>query len=181
MPQAAGVIPTHFLHPCTIFVHREEHDVSTILGSCISVCLWDPQLRLGGINHYMLPLWNGEGLPTPKYGNIAIETLIDKMLSLGSRKDRLIAKVFGGARVIAGDARPFSVGDRNITVACENLATHSIPLAAVKVGGTCGIKIRFNTQSGIVLLAKLSSGGPSAAALPDGRPTAAPFPSKGRP
>ena len=68
MNQTPGNPPKLFLQPCTIFVHREEHWVSTILGSCISLCLWDPKLGAGGINHYMLPLWNGEGLPTPNTG-----------------------------------------------------------------------------------------------------------------
>ena len=47
------------------------------------VCLYDPVIRVGGINHYMLPLWNGQGLASPKYGNIAIEKLLEKMISLG--------------------------------------------------------------------------------------------------
>ena len=76
---------SHYLYPGELFVHREPHVVSTVLGSCISVCLWDPERRLGGINHFLLPLWNGEGLPTPKYGNIAISRLIEKMEALGAQ------------------------------------------------------------------------------------------------
>lgn len=165
-----GDAPKHFLHPCTIFVHKEEHWVSTILGSCISICLWDQPLGLGGINHYMLPLWNGEGLATPKYGNIAIEKLIDKMLSLGSRKDRLVAKAFGGAKVIHGDAGTQSVGERNIQLARETLAKHGIPLVASDMGGTRGMKILFNTRTGQVLSARLSAEDPLTRILPDGRP-----------
>ena len=70
--------------------------MTTVLGSCVSICLWDAHARVGGINHYLLPLWNGEGLPTPKYGNIAIERLIDKVRGLGGGK-KLVAKVFGGS------------------------------------------------------------------------------------
>ncbi len=58
---------THYLHPGNLFAHRTPHIVTTILGSCVAVCLWDPINNIGGINHYMLPLWNGEGLPVPKY------------------------------------------------------------------------------------------------------------------
>jgi len=173
MAHPLGDAPKHFLHPCTIFVHKEEHWVSTILGSCISLCLWDPKLGLGGINHYMLPLWNGEGLPTPRYGNIAIEKLIERILAHGGRKERLVAKLFGGARVIRGDAAPFSVGERNITVAREILAAQEIKIAASEVGGTRGMKIHFNTRSGSVLLARIPAEDPLAQALPDGRPKAA--------
>ena len=91
---------THFLYPGALYAQKGECVVSTILGSCVSVCLWDPLLKIGGINHYMLALWNGEGLPSPKYGNIAITKLIEKMLSLGRRKGDLKAMVFGGGEVL---------------------------------------------------------------------------------
>ena len=165
--------PRHFLQPCTIFAHREEHCVSTILGSCIAICLWDPALGLGGMNHYMLPLWNGEGLATPKYGNIAIDRLITRMLGLQGRRDRLVAKMFGGARVLRADTSPFAVGTRNIQLARELLAGQGIPILAAETGGTTGMKIHFNTRTGKVLLARLSQEAPFAADLPDGRPRAA--------
>jgi chemotaxis protein CheD len=173
LAQPPGAAPKHFLQPCTLFAHRQEHWVTTILGSCIAVCLWDARLGLGGINHYMLPLWNGEGLPTPKYGNIAIERLLAKLEGLGSRRGQLVAKLFGGGRVIPGDAAPFSVGDRNILLARELLTTHGIPIGAEAVGGVRGVKIHFNTRTGGVLLARLPAGDPLAAVLPDGRPRAA--------
>ena len=161
-----GDAPKHFLQPCTIFAHREEYWISTILGSCIAVCLWDSQLGLGGMNHYMLPLWNGEGLPTPKYGNIAIERLVKRMQSLGAREDRLVAKVFGGSQVIAADQFPFSIGERNATLARELLGERGIQVAAASVGGELGRKIHFNTRTGSVYMAHL---------------TGAPEPSKGMP
>ena len=87
-------IEQHYLYPSALFASARPHKVVTVLGSCVSVCLWDPFLRIGGINHYMLPLWNGEGLASPKYGNIAIEKLIERMLYLGSRKSNLQAKIW---------------------------------------------------------------------------------------
>jgi chemotaxis protein CheD len=89
-------ISTHFLYPSALFASRERHKVSTILGSCVAVCLYDPIAQIGGINHFMLPFWNGQGLASPKYGNIAIERLVEKMISLGCKKNNLKAKVFGG-------------------------------------------------------------------------------------
>lgn len=150
-----GDAPKHFLHPCTIFVHREEHWVSTILGSCVAVCLWDPEQQVGGMNHFMLPLWNGEGLPTPRYGNIAIEKLIEKMQALRCPKERLVAKAFGGARVIKSEIGITSIGDRNIDLAREILAEQGIPLVASQLGGLQGLKILFNTRTGHVLVARM--------------------------
>lgn len=124
--------------------------VHTVLGSCVSVCLWDRRLACGGMNHFMLPLWNGEGLATPKYGNIAIENLLEQMLFMGCRKEDLVAKVFGGANVMRGDPDFFNVGERNIIVAREHLGRHRIPVVGMEVGGNIGFKVIFNTQNGIV-------------------------------
>jgi chemotaxis protein CheD len=145
----------HYLLPSTIFADREPHVVDTVLGSCISVCLYDAKLKIGGINHYMLPLWNGEGLASPKYGNIAIDKLIDKMLSMHSTKQGMIAKVFGGANQINSFS---SVGERNIELAREQLKAYKIRIVAENVGGAIGRKIRFNTETGEVQMKFLSGG-----------------------
>ncbi|NLF43892.1 MAG: chemotaxis protein CheD [Bacteroidales bacterium] len=144
-------IQTHFLYPATLFAHKEPHVVSTILGSCVAVCLWDPTLQIGGINHYMLPLWNGQGLASPKYGNIAIEKLIERMLQMGSKKSNLKAKVFGGGEVIETQISHFQIGERNIVLAMESLKDEKIPIISQSVGGKLGRKIQYNTQTGAVL------------------------------
>lgn len=125
--------------------------MSTILGSCVAVCLYDPVTHIGGINHYMLPFWNGEGLASPKYGNIAIERLVEKMISLGCKKTNIIAKVFGGGEVIDTQISQFHIGERNIAVAIQMLKELNIPIAGQSVGGKNGRRIQFNTQTGAVL------------------------------
>jgi chemotaxis protein CheD len=161
-------IPKHHLYPCMIFWHPQEHVVTTILGSCVALCLRDPVTGEGGINHYMLPLWNGEGLPTPKYGNVAIENLIGRFRSRS--QGRLEAKLFGGAFVLGAASGTFTVGDRNVAVAREMLADARIPVVAEDVGGTSGRKIIFDTRTGVVLVSRLRGGEGKAASLPDGRP-----------
>jgi chemotaxis protein CheD len=69
----------------------------------------------------MLPFWNGQGLASPKFGNIAIHKLIEKMQSLGSQQRNMIAKVFGGGNIIEASTAQFMIGDRNISVAKETL------------------------------------------------------------
>ncbi len=142
----------HFLHSGMIFAHRERYQVTTILGSCVSVCLWEPRLKMGGMNHYLLPLWNGEGLSSPKYGNIAIAKLIQLVLELGAKKNRLQAKVFGGASTIVSSRGLLNVGDRNIMLALETLEKEKIPVISSDVGGYYGRKIIFDTKTGSVLL-----------------------------
>jgi len=140
----------HFLYPSAIFASKTPYRVSTILGSCVAVCLFDPMLKFGGINHFMLPYWNGQGLASPKFGNIAIEKLIEKMLLMGSDKRNLKAKVFGGGEVIETSIKQFVIGERNIKIAFEMLEEFKIPVIAKSIGGKNGRKIEFNTATGEV-------------------------------
>lgn len=143
-------IQTHFLYASTLLVSKEPILINTLLGSCVAVCIYDHILKIGGMNHYMLPLWNGNGLPSPKFGNIAIEKLIEKMYSSGSYKVNLICKVFGGGDVIGGDVNVYNIGQRNIETAISILNDYNIPIVAQSVGGKQGRKIIFNTQTGEV-------------------------------
>jgi len=95
----------------------------------------------------MLPLWNGQGLASPKYGNIAIEKLIEKMVSLGCDRNNLKAKVFGGGEVIETTVTQFNIGARNIKLAHEMLEELKIPIVGQSVGGKLGRKILFNTET----------------------------------
>lgn len=143
-------IETHFLYPAALYASKLPTRVSTILGSCVAVCLFDPVLKIGGINHFMLPYWNGQGLASPKYGNIAIEKLFEKMLSNGSQKVNIRAKVFGGGEVIETNISQFHIGERNIQVALEMLEEYRIPIIAKSLGGKLGRKIEFCTDTGEV-------------------------------
>jgi chemotaxis protein CheD len=107
----------------------------------------------------MLALWNGEGLPSPKYGNIAITKLIEKMLVMGSSRQNLKAKVFGGAAVIKSTSGMLNVGARNIILAEDMLRDERIPIISKDVGGSLGRKLLFNTETGSVLLRKIKPRG----------------------
>ena len=141
---------SHFLLPSTLFVSREEVQVLTVLGSCIAVCLWDRKENFGGINHYMLPLWNGQGLASPKYGNIAIEKLIEKMELEGAKREHLVAKIFGGAEVLNLEQSLFDIPQRNINIAYELIGRERIPIVSSSTGGKKGRKIIYNTLTGMV-------------------------------
>ncbi len=145
-------INTHYLYPSALFADTEPYLVDTILGSCVAVCLYDTVKKIGGINHYMLPLWNGNGLASPKYGNIAIEKLIEQMISFGSKKENLQAKIFGGGEVVETSTNMFRIGERNIETAEKLLRESKIKISGKSVGGKKGRKIRFNTHTGVVLM-----------------------------
>lgn len=141
---------SHFLYPAALYASKKPYQINTILGSCVAVCIWDSVLKYGGMCHYMLPYWNGEGLASPKYGNIAIEKLLEKMYSFGSEKRNLIAKLFGGGEVIDFKNPQFHIGQRNIKLANEMLNDKKIPIVSASLGGKLGRKIIFYTDTGNV-------------------------------
>jgi chemotaxis protein CheD len=119
----------------------------------VAVCLFDETKGIGGINHYMLPFWNGNELASPKYGNIAIESLVKKLEQLGCKRTHLVAKVFGGANQLD---HTLGIGQRNIKVAVELLAELEIKIVAKSTGGQKGRKLNFNTATGEVFMKYIS-------------------------
>jgi chemotaxis protein CheD len=110
----------------------------------------------------MLPLWNGEGQASPKFGNIAIEKLISKMTELGSEKKNLQAKIFGGAEVLEQYREEgFKIGELNLKIAEERLKKEKIAISAHSVGGKKGRKVIFYTDTGQVLMKFIDHGFPN--------------------
>ncbi len=143
-----------YLGPGQLFASAESAEASMIVGSCVTVCLWEPRLRAGGANHFLLPLWVGNGLSSPRYGNVAVERLIRELQCLGCRTQDLQAKLFGGAAVIEAfrdrpDHLGFDLGFKNVELARRLLREHGIPVVAEDVGGHRGRKVTFDTQSGV--------------------------------
>ncbi len=140
-----------YIYSSSLCVSPKPVLLHTLLGSCISVCLWDEEAQLGGMNHFMLPYWNGRGLASPKYGNIAIELLINKMIAHRSQRNTMVAKIFGGARMLKEHSDMFDIGNRNIALAFDMLHKEKIKIVAHSTGGTKGRKLFFDTQTGVVL------------------------------
>lgn len=140
--------PKHFLYPGQLFVSREPVVITTILGSCAALCLWDCRVKIGGMNHYLLPEGATSGPNRLRYGNVANPELLNELLALGCEPKNLQAKVFGGASAFA--ANPLqSVGARNVQLAEEFVRNASIRLVAKDVSGKHGRKLIFHTQDGV--------------------------------
>jgi len=145
-----------YLHPGELFASAQRSAVSTILGSCVAVCLWDPIAKIGGINHYLLPLWTGQGAVSSRFGDIAVQALLNKLLELGGQKSRLQAKLFGGACVIdAFRERESHLGTKNVQTAEALLEREGIPLVGHDVGGCKGRKLIFHTDNGTAWVRQL--------------------------
>ncbi len=141
-----------FIHVGEIFIGVRPTEISTILGSCVAVCLYDKVQQIGGMNHYLVPLWNENGLQSPKYGNISIPRLIESMINIGCNPLNMEAKIFGGANVIDVRQEEMMIGRKNIIIAKEILTEHRIPITAHDVGGTQGRRIMMRSDTGKILL-----------------------------
>ena len=139
-----------FIHASQLYVATEPTEIHTVLGSCVAVCLVDQTTFTAGMNHYLLPLWNNDGIPSPKFGNISIVKLIEAMEETGCKRKNIIAKVFGGAS--PSGLTTSQVGSRNIEVAEDILRDYGIKIVGKDVGGTNSRKIVLNSVNGKVIL-----------------------------
>jgi len=149
--EAPTAAPKHFLYPGQIFVSREPAVITTILGSCAALCLWDCRKKIGGMNHYLLPDGPGTGPNRLRYGNVANPALLNELLALGCETKDLRAKVFGGSSAFAVNPSE-AVGTRNAQLAEEFLRGAGIRLVAKDVTGKHGRKLIFQTQDGVTLV-----------------------------
>ncbi len=144
-------LPKIFIFPGNLEITKKPSQLTTILGSCVAVCLWDNKLHYGGMNHFMLPLWNGEGLASPKYGNISIEKLVEKMVWMGSSIENLEAKIFGGGNVLESGNNLYNIGERNIEIAISMIKEYGIRITNSSTGGKRGRKILMDTSNFTIL------------------------------
>ncbi len=142
--------PTHYLHPGQLFASAEPYAVTTILGTCVSVCLWDPQAKVGGLNHYLLAYDVGVRDRSPRFGTVAIPQLLRRMLDLGASRERLRAKVFGGTcSAFRVSATSRDLGAANVELALRVLEEESIPIVARDTGGERARKLIFHLDEGV--------------------------------
>jgi chemotaxis protein CheD len=141
-----------FLEPGGLCCTHKPAVIRTVLGSCVAVCLVDRHNRAAGMNHFVLPT----GQASLRYGDIAIEQLIIKMVRLGCGLNDLRAKVFGGAAVLPFGVAEDTVGTKNVNIALEWLRNRSIPIVARRTGGESGLLIRLYTATGRVMVRPIS-------------------------
>jgi chemotaxis protein CheD len=154
-------MPAAKIMPGEYYVTNGRELVTTVLGSCVSACVRDRVFGIGGMNHFMLPIsvdgkgWNGAGdiLSTAtRYGNFAMEHMINEILKHGGHKRHLEAKIFGGGRMLESLS---DVGSRNIEFVREYLAVEGIPLRGESVGDIYPRKVIYMPATGKVLVKRL--------------------------
>ncbi len=145
------------LHVGGVHASAEPTVIKTLLGSCVAVCLWDERARVGGMNHFLLPDGRPDGPrdEATRFGVHAMDCLVGEMLKLGADPRRVIAKVFGGASVLALAGTAGSVPQANVAFVRAYLTREGVPVGATSVGGTLPRQIRFFTDTGKALVRRV--------------------------
>ena len=158
-----GQVRRIIIDPGEYFVSKDRLIISTLLGSCVSACLWDPVNRVVGMNHFLLAhkryRLKGDvlGSEAGRYGIHSMELLVNSMLSQGAKRNLIRAKAFGGGNVIGGGSHDnfFAVGSVNVRFIREFLDNEGIPLEKEHLGGTFGRIIHFHSEDFSVYMKRI--------------------------
>ncbi len=143
--------------PGEYFVSDENIIITTVLGSCIAVCLWDEQRKISGMNHFMLPGTQDD--ISGRYGSYAMELLINAMMKKGAMRSRLQAKIFGGGKVVDSLNR-LNIGEKNTQFAIDYLKTEHIPIVTRDVLGPYPRRVVMLANTGKVMVKRMSANDP---------------------
>lgn len=129
----------------------------TILGSCVGICLYDPDTKTGGLAHIMLPVRKNESSSVKKYADTALPVLLKDMNDIGSDSSRLVAKIVGGATMfnLSENSMMSEIGKNNILKVREILKERNIPIVAEDIGGDYGRTIDFYLDTGEIKIKSL--------------------------
>lgn len=142
--------------PGEYFATDRDLALVTVLGSCVAACLRDPVAGVGGMNHFMLPHDESEQLlaRSARYGAYAMEILINQLMRMGAKRERMEAKVFGGGSVVPSLSET-NIGESNAAFAIEYLRNERIAVSADDLMGTEPRKVYFFPRTGKALVRML--------------------------
>lgn len=151
------------LLPGDYYVTRYDEAIFTVLGSCVSACVRERNLKIGGMNHFMLPLDRSGGTSAwaenlvssaTRYGNVAMERLINDIMRLGGQRENLEFKVIGGGKVLD---MALDVGARNAKFVRDYLKTEGFPITAEDLGDSFARKLFYSPATGKLRVKRLTS------------------------
>lgn len=152
------------LHPGDYYIGAPGELLGTVLGSCVAACIRDARLAIGGMNHFMLPTLQAEGVsgasgsawPATRFGDVAMHCLIGELLRRGARQADLEVKLVGGAKVL--DALS-DVGARNIQFARDYVHASGLTLLGEDLGDRYPRKVLYDPARGAVRVKRLPRSG----------------------
>ncbi len=151
------ILNLKFLFPGEFFASSKPYKITTVLGSCVGVTIFNRRLKIGGLNHYLLPGdVSVKDTNLNKYGFFSIKNLINNLLRFDPEISNLEAKIFGGGRVI-NSMLDFNIGLKNIAIARKILNDYKIPIVCEYVDNNYGLKICFFNYNHQVLVGKINN------------------------
>lgn len=154
---AAKILPGEF------YVSKQGELIGTVLGSCVSACIRDPISKVGGMNHFMLPMNKNDARSKllknseeARYGNFAMEVLINELLKAGAKRRNLEVKLFGGGRVLSS-MTSIDIGNKNIEFARSYLYDEGLTIVSEDLGDVYPRKVLYFSDTGRVKMKKLTS------------------------
>jgi len=155
MTRNGVALPDYFLLPGYVYMSKDSSLISTVVGSCVAVSLWDYKKELGAMAHFLYPMIKDKSQAVVLYGNVAITCMIKLFIGEGSKLDHLTAQIFGGAiNPLGGCER---IGVENTRIAQKLLASKHIPITSEDIGGTMGRKIVYNTLHNEAIVYKVNN------------------------
>lgn len=152
-------MPAAKILPGEYYVTTHDEIITTVLGSCVSACVWDTKYNVGGMNHFMLPIsdsgtWGGSELlsTSTRYGNYAMEHMINDILTHGGRRGNLAIKIFGGGKIISEMS---NIGKKNIDFVHGYIRNEGLKLLSEDTGDIYPRKVVFYPATGRVKMKKL--------------------------
>lgn len=151
------------LLPGDFEVVNNKQMLVTVLGSCVAACIRDRHQQIGGMNHFLLPTdkktsvqprWDNLDSAAARYGDLAMEKLINNIIKLGGRRENLEAKIFGGANMFNGGLST-DIGAQNVLFVKEYLEIEKINLIGIDTGGEYARKIYYIPETGEVFLKRI--------------------------
>ncbi len=154
--ESKSISPINYmLQPGFIYVSTEPVEISAVVGSCVSVCVYDKNRKTGGMNLFKKPKTKDKKNATAVYGNASVVALLNIMIKDGSKSEDLEAQIFGGAYNTKYSKE--NIGEKNVRVARKILKKNKVRIVSEDVGGEKGRKIIFNTFSNEIAVMKVEN------------------------
>ena len=136
-----------YVPPGRLLATRDPRPLTTVVSTGAVVCVWDPVAGIGGMTHFLLPE-SGSAPPAPRFGDVALRTLVEELVKLGASERRLRAHLFGGSAPPLLTDGGGHLGDRNVQAARSWLGSRSIAVWQAETGGSSARKVLFAPSTG---------------------------------
>lgn len=138
-----------YLTPGALYVGSAPCVISTLVGSCVAVTMWSARLKVGGMNHYLLPR-QARGEKSPRYGETALAMLLARMELLGCHAPEMETRIYGGAAMLAAVSSGMPLGEQNVVAARQFARARSLQVIDEQAGGTSARRLVLDVETGNV-------------------------------